>query len=69
MEVASVKFVLIAWMLSVSDGKLHYFMPIMVMQDLPTCEKALADLKETHQRGYAFNLAIKGACIPANAGG
>jgi hypothetical protein len=69
MEVASVKFVLIAWMLSVSDGKLHYFMPIMVMQDLPTCEKALADLKETHKRGYAFNLSIQGTCIPAKTGG
>jgi hypothetical protein len=69
MELMSLKFILIAWMLNASDGKTHYFTPIMVMPSLIMCEQALADLKETHKRGYAFNLSVRGVCIPANAGG
>jgi hypothetical protein len=69
MEALSLKFILIAWMLNVSDGKTHYFTPIMVMPNLSACEKALADLKETHKRGYAFSLSVRGVCIPTNAGG
>jgi hypothetical protein len=67
-DALSAKVVLIAWMLNASDGKLYYFTPIMVMQDRATCQKALAELKETHQRGYAFNLVVRGTCIPANIG-
>jgi hypothetical protein len=63
------KVVLIAWMLDVQTTNVMYFMPIMVMQDDATCQRALVDLKETHKRGYAFNLAIRGACIPADIGG
>jgi hypothetical protein len=63
------KVVLIAWMLDVQTTNVMYFMPIMVMPDDATCERTLAELKETHKRGYAFNLAIRGACIPANIGG
>jgi hypothetical protein len=65
----TVKVVLIAWMLDVQTTNVMYFMPIMVMQDDATCQRALADLKETHKRGYAYNLAIRGACIPADIGG
>jgi hypothetical protein len=68
MEPASLKFILIAWMLNVSDGKVHYFTPIMVMPNLSMCEQSLVNLKETHKRGYAFSLSVRGVCIPANAG-
>jgi hypothetical protein len=63
------KVILIAWMLDVQTTNVMYFMPIMVMQDDATCQRALVDLKDTHKRGYAFNLAIRGACIPADIGG
>jgi hypothetical protein len=63
------KVVLIAWMLDVQTTNVMYFMPIMVMQDDATCQRALVDLKDTHKRGYAYNLAIRGACIPADIGG
>ncbi len=63
------KVILIAWMLDVQTTNVMYFMPIMVMQDDATCQRALVDLKETHRRGYAYNLAIRGACIPADIGG
>ena len=56
-------------MLDVQTTNVMYFMPIMVMQDDATCQRALVDLKETHRRGYAYNLAIRGACIPADIGG
>jgi len=29
----------------------------------------LEELKETHKRGYAYNLVVRGACLPANVGG
>jgi hypothetical protein len=63
------KVILIAWMLDVQTTNVMYFMPIMVMQDDATCQRALVDLKETHKRGYSYNLAIRGACIPADIGG
>jgi hypothetical protein len=63
------KVVLIAWMLDIQSAKVMYFMPLMVMQDEETCQRTLVELKETHKRGYSFNLAIRGACIPANIGG
>lgn len=63
------KVVLIDWMLDVQTTNVMYFIPIMVMQDDATCQRALVDLKETHRRGYAYNLAIRGACIPADIGG
>ena len=63
------KVVLIAWMLDIQSARVMYFMPLMVMQDEETCQRTLAELKETHKRGYSFNLAIRGACIPANIGG
>jgi len=69
MEPLTLKVVLIAWMLDLQGAKVMYFMPIMVMTDEATCQKALIDLKETHQRGYAYNLTVRGACIPANIGG
>lgn len=69
MDAISVKVVLVAWMINIHDGKLFYFMPIMVMQDQSTCEKAFSDLKETHQRGYAFNLVLRGTCVSAISGG
>jgi hypothetical protein len=69
MDPITLKVVLIAWMLDVQTASVMYFMPIMVMQDEATCQKALVDLKETHKRGYSYNLAIRGACIPANVGG
>ena len=56
-------------MLDVQTTNVMYFMPIMVMQDDATCQRALVDLKETHKRGYSYNLAIRGACIPADIGG
>ena len=65
----TLKVVLIAWMLDLQTASVMYFMPIMVMQDEETCQKALVDLKETHRRGYSYNLAIRGACVPANIGG
>jgi len=40
-----------------------------VMQDDATCQRTLVELKETHKRGYAYNLEVRGACIPANIGG
>jgi hypothetical protein len=67
--VITLKVVLIAWMLDLQTASVMYFMPIMVMQDEETCQKALVDLKETHRRGYSYNLAIRGACVPANIGG
>lgn len=63
------KVVLIAWVLDIQSAKVMYFMPLMVMQDEETCQRTLDELKETHKRGYSFNLAIRGACIPANIGG
>ena len=63
------KVVLIAWMLDIQSARVMYFMPLMVMQDEETCQRTLDELKETHKRGYSFNLAIRGACIPANIGG
>jgi hypothetical protein len=69
MDPITLKVVLIAWMFDVQTAGVMYFMPIMVMQDDATCQRALVDLKETHKRGYAYNLAIRGACIPANIGG
>jgi hypothetical protein len=63
------KVVLIAWMLDIQSARVMYFMPLMVMQDEETCQRTLVELKETHKRGYSFNLAIRGACIPANIGG
>jgi hypothetical protein len=63
------KVVLIAWMLDIQSAKVIYFMPLMVMQDEETCQRTLDELKETHKRGYSFNLTIRGACIPANIGG
>ena len=69
MDPITLKMVLIAWMLDVQAAKVMYFMPITVMPDDATCQRALVDLKETHKRGYSYNLAIRGACIPANIGG
>jgi hypothetical protein len=69
MDPITLKVVLIAWMLDVQTAKVMYFMPITVMQDDETCRKTLVDIKETHKRGYSYNLAIRGACIPANIGG
>jgi hypothetical protein len=63
------KVVLIAWMLDIQSAGVLYFMPITVLPDEPTCQKALEELKETHKRGYAYNLVIRGACLPANVGG
>jgi hypothetical protein len=69
MDPITLKVVLIAWMLDIQTAKVINFMPITVMQDDETCQCALVDLKETHKRGYSYNLAIRGACIPANIGG
>jgi hypothetical protein len=69
MDPITLKVVLIAWMLDVQAAKVMYFMPITVLQDEATCQKALEDLKETHKRGYSYNLVIRGACLPANVGG
>jgi len=63
------KVVLIAWMLDLQAGTVLYFMPITVLPDAATCEKAFEELKETHKRGYAYNLVVRGTCIPANVGG
>jgi len=63
------KVILIAWMLDIQSAGVLYFMPITVLPDEATCQKTLEDLKETHKRGYAYNLVIKGACLPANVGG
>jgi hypothetical protein len=69
MDPITLKMVLIAWMLDVRAAKVMYFMPITVMQDDATCQRTLVELKETHKRGYAYNLEVRGACIPANIGG
>jgi hypothetical protein len=69
MDPITLKVVLIAWMLDVQAAKVMYFMPITVMQDDATCQRTLVELKETHKRGYAYNLEVRGACIPANIGG
>jgi hypothetical protein len=69
MDPITLKVVLIAWMLDVQATKVMYFMPITVMQDDATCQRTLVELKETHKRGYAYNLEVRGACIPANIGG
>jgi hypothetical protein len=69
MDAITLKVILIAWMLDVQTAKVIYFMPITVMSDKETCQKALFDLKETHQRGYSYNLVVRGTCIPANIGG
>jgi len=69
MDPLTLKVVLIAWMLDIQSAKVMYFMPITVMDTDELCQKALADLKETHKRGYAYNLVVRGACIPANVGG
>ena len=69
MDPITLKVVLIAWMLDVQSAKVMYFMPITVLPNEETCQKALEDLKETHKRGYAYNLVIRGACLPANVGG
>ena len=67
MEPITAKVLLIAWMLDAKTLKVSYFMPMMVMQDHATCQKAFDELRETHKRGYAYNLVIRGACIPANS--
>ena len=69
MEPITLKVVLIAWMLDVQAAKVMYFMPITVLPDEATCQRTLVELKETHKRGYAYNLEVRGACIPANIGG
>jgi len=69
MDPLTLKVVLIAWMLDVQSARVMYFMPITVLSDEATCQKTLEDLKETHKRGYAYNLVIRGACLPANIGG
>jgi hypothetical protein len=69
MDPITLKVVLIAWMLDVQSANVMYFMPIMVMDNDVICQKALIDLKETHKRGYAYNLVVRGTCIPANVGG
>jgi hypothetical protein len=69
MDPVTLKVVLIAWMLDVQSARVMYFMPITVLSDEATCQKTLEDLKETHKRGYAYNLVIRGACLPANVGG
>jgi hypothetical protein len=56
-------------MLDVQAAKVMYFMPITVMPDDATCQRTLVELKDTHKRGYAYNLEVRGACIPANIGG
>jgi hypothetical protein len=69
MDAITIKVVLIAWMLDLQTASVLYFMPLTVMQDEATCQKVLADLKETHKRGYSYNLSIRGACLPATNGG
>lgn len=69
MDSLTLKTILIAWMLDVQSARVMYFMPITVLPDEATCQKTLEDLKETHKRGYAYNLVIRGSCIPANVGG
>ena len=68
MDPITLKVVLIAWMLDVQSANVLYFMPITVLPDEATCQKTLENLKETHKRGYAYNLVIRGACLPANVG-
>jgi len=69
MDPITFKVVLIAWMFDIQTAGVMYFMPIMVMDSEPICQKALVNLKETHKRGYAYNLVVRGTCIPANIGG
>jgi len=69
MDPITLKVVLIAWMLDVQAANVLYFMPITVLPDEAVCQKTLENLKETHKRGYAYNLVIRGACLPANVGG
>jgi hypothetical protein len=69
MDLITLKVVLIAWMFDIQTAGVMYFMPIMVMDNDVICQKALIDLKETHKRGYAYNLVVRGTCIPANVGG
>jgi hypothetical protein len=69
MDPITLKVVLVAWMLDVQSAKVLYFMPITVLPDETMCQKTLENLKETHKRGYAYNLVIRGACLPANVGG
>lgn len=69
MDPITLKVVLIAWMFDIQTAGVMYFMPIMVMDNDVICQKALIDLKETHKRGYAYNLVVRGTCIPANVGG
>jgi hypothetical protein len=69
MDPITLKVVLVAWMLDVQSAKVLYFMPITVLPDEAMCQKTLENLKETHKRGYAYNLVIRGACLPANVGG
>jgi hypothetical protein len=69
MELITLKMVLVAWMIDLQTANVLYFMPITVMQDEPTCQRALVDLKETHKRGYSYNLSVRGVCLPANVGG
>jgi hypothetical protein len=69
MDPITLKVVLIAWMFDIQTAGVMYFMPIMVMDSDAICQKALVDLKETHKRGYAYNLVVRGTCIPANVGG
>jgi membrane-anchored glycerophosphoryl diester phosphodiesterase (GDPDase) len=68
MDPLTLKTILIAWMLDVQSSKVIYFMPITVLPDQTICEKTLSDLKETHKRGYSYNLSIRGICVPAMAG-
>jgi hypothetical protein len=69
MDPITLKVVLIAWMLDAPAARVLYFMPITVLPDEATCQKTLEELKETHKRGYAYNLVVRGACLPANIGG
>jgi hypothetical protein len=69
MDPITLKVVLIAWMLDVQTAQVMYFMPITVLPNEATCQKALEELKETYKRGYAYNLVVRGACLPANVGG
>ena len=69
MDPITLKVILIAWMLDIQTANVLYFMPITVLPDMATCQKAFEELKDTHKRGYAYNLVIRGTCIPANVGG
>lgn len=69
MDPITLKVVLIAWMLDTKTANVLYFMPLTVLQDEATCVRVLSDLKETHKRGYSYNLSIRGTCISADVGG